>query len=105
AKKAFETYCGNTYLFDKFFGRPIVPIEKYEGSNLEVAGFTEYFEYSSKQSELADFSEWLAKLIETEEFKSRCDKYIDIYKRLKTEGDYETRHYLPIQARQLEETA
>jgi hypothetical protein len=102
-KKAFETYCGNTYLFDKFFGRPIVPIDKYERSNLAEAGFTNYFDYSSQQPELADFSEWLGKLIATEEFKSRCDKYIDIFKRLKTENDYETRHYLIMQARQLEE--
>ncbi len=101
AKKAFETYCGNTYLFDKFFGRPIIPIDKYEGSNLKVAGFTNYFEYSSKQPELADFSEWLDNLISTEEFKSRCDKYIDIYKRLKTENHFETRHYLIMQANQL----
>lgn len=28
AKKAFETFCRNTYLFDKFFGRPITPVDK-----------------------------------------------------------------------------
>jgi hypothetical protein len=104
AKKAFETFCANTYLFDKFFGRPIIPIDKWEGSNLAVAGFTDYLDYSSGQPELADFSEWLDNLIATEDFKNRCDKYVDIHKRLKTENDHETRHYLIMQARQLEET-
>src|SRR5438309_8813865 len=42
AKKAFETFCANTYLFDKFFGKPVMPIEKWEGSNLEVPGFADY---------------------------------------------------------------
>ena len=105
AKKAFQTYCSNTYLYDKFFGRPITQINKYEWSNMAVPGFTEYFEYSSKQPELADFSEWLDNLIATDEFKSRCDKYIDIYKRLETENDMETRHYLIEQANQLIESA
>ncbi len=82
-KKAFETFCANTYLINQFFGKPIQPVEKVEGSNLEVPAFTEYFIYSSAQPELADFSEWLENLIATEDFKNRCDKYIDIQKRLK----------------------
>lgn len=101
-KKAFEAFCANTYLFDKFFGRPITPIDKWEGSNLEAPSFTDYFEYSSGQPELADFSEWLSKLIGTEDFRNRSDQYIDIYKRLKTVSDREARHSLLMQARQLE---
>jgi len=103
-KKAFETFCRNTYLFDKFFDRHIIPVDKWEGSNLEVPGFTDYLDYSSGQSELTDFSEWLDNLTSTEDFKNRCDRYIDIHKRLKTEDDKETRLYLIMQARQLEET-
>ncbi len=102
-KKAFETFCRNTYLFDKFFGRPITPVDKWEGSNLEVPGFTDYFNYSSEQPELADFSEWLDHLVSAEDFKNRCEKFIVIHKRLRTETDKETRHYLIMQARQLEE--
>lgn len=104
ARKAFETFCVNTYLFDKFFGRPITPVDKWEGSNLEAPGYAEYLDYSSGQPELADFGEWLDNLIATDDFKSRCDKYIDIHMRLKTENDRETRSYLIMQARQLEET-
>jgi hypothetical protein len=103
-KKAFQTFCANTYLFDKFFGRPVTPVAKWEGSNLETAGFTDFFDYSAKQPEFADFSEWLNNLISTEDFKSRCGKYIDIHKRLMNETDSETRHYLIMQAGGLEET-
>lgn len=103
-KKAFETFCSNTYLFDKFFGKQIMPIDKWEGSNLEAPGFTEYLDYSSEQSELADFSKWLDKYISTEEFNNRSKKYIDIQKKLKTENDTEARHYLVMQARQLEQS-
>ncbi|MBE7169018.1 MAG: hypothetical protein INR73_00415 [Williamsia sp.] len=103
-KKAFRTFCRNSYLFDRFFGRPIAPIDKWEGSNLEVPGFTECLDYSSNQSELADFSKWLDTLISTENFKDLCNKYIDIYKKLKTERDSEIRHYLVKQASQLEQS-
>lgn len=104
-KKAFQTFCRNSYLFDKFFGRPITPIDKWEGSNLEVPGFTEYLDYSSNQSELADFSKWLDTFISTQDFIDRSNKYIDIHKRLKTEHDSETRHYLVRQASQLEQSS
>lgn len=104
-RKAFEAFCANTYLFDKFFGRPVIPIDKWEGSNLEVTDFTTHFGYSSKQPELAGFSAWLDKLTLSGDFKSRCDQYIDIQKRLKTVTDRATRHYLIMQARQLQETA
>ncbi len=103
-KKAFETFCANTYLFDKFFGRPITPVDKWEGSNLAMVDFTQYFGYSSKQTDLSDFSQWLDRVTSSVDFRSRCNRYIDIYQKLKTENDSETRHYLMMQARQLEET-
>ena len=102
-KKAFETFCANTYLLNKFFGKPIAPIDKWEGSNLAVADFTDYFDYSSNQPELVDFSEWLNGLINRVDFKNRCDKYIEIQKKLKTENDPKARSYLIMQARQLED--
>ena len=100
-QKAFQTYCANTYLFDKFFGRSIVPIDKWEGSNLEAASFTDYFNYSTKQKELEDFANWLSSFISSERFIELSDKYIEINKRLKTETDRETRHYLVLQESQL----
>lgn len=102
-KKAFQTFCGNTYLFDKFFGRPIQPIDKSESSNLEHPGFADYLEYNHQQIDLADFAEWLRHLTETKKFVQTCDHYIDIHKRLKTESDLEKRRELIRQARLLEE--
>ena len=102
-KKAFETFCANTYLLDKLFGKSITPVDKWEGSNIAVADFTDYFDYSSKQPELVDFAEWLNGLINREDFKNRCDKYIEIQKKLKTENDPKARSYLIMQARQLED--
>jgi hypothetical protein len=102
-KKAFETYFSNTYLFEKFFGRPIVPIDKYEHSNVDIPSFCDFLEYSSGQAGLSDFSDWLAKFLLTEKFASISTKFIEINKRLKVEEDSETRLYLIRQARQLEE--
>ena len=103
-QKAFQTFCSNTYLFDKYFGRQIIPIDKWEESNLETLAFTKYFDYSSEQKELADFSEWLYMLISSHSFINKLNKYIDIQKRLKNEDDLETRQYLVETAIQLEQS-
>ena len=103
-KKAFQTFCSNTYLFDKYFGRQIIPIDKWEGSNLEIPAFTKYLEYSNEQKELADFTKWLDTLISTQAFINKSNKYVDIQKRLRTEDDPETRHYLVEAASQLEQS-
>ena len=102
-KKAFQTFCRNTYLFDKYFGRQIIPIDKWEGSNLEIPEYTKYLDYSSEQKELADFTDWLNTLISTEAFINKSNKYIDIKNRLKTEDDQETRNYLIKAANQLKQ--
>lgn len=104
-KKAFETFCRNTYFFDKYFGRPVIPIDKWEGSNLEVADFTKYLIYSSKQHELSDFTDWLNKYISTERFISLSAKYTDIHKHLKVEQDQKKRHELIQQATEIEQSA
>ncbi len=103
-KKAFQTFFRNTYIFDKYFGRPIIPVDKWEGSNLEAPDFTEYLDYSSEQKELADFSQWLDNLISTQNFHTRSNKYIDLQKRLKTENDSETRNYLVKASSQLRQS-
>jgi hypothetical protein len=105
AKKAFETFCSNAYLFDKFFDRPIIPIDKWEGSNVGTKEFTDQLNYSATQPELADFSVWLNDLITTEDFQDRCGRYVDIFKQLGMEHDRDARHALLMQARQLVETA
>ena len=102
-QKAFRTFCSNTYIIDKFFGRQIVPLDKYENSNVDVPEFADYLTYLSDQPNLTDFSDWLDNFTKTEKFVATSQKFIDIYRRLKTETDRETRHYLIRQARQLEE--
>ena len=101
SKKAFQTFCSNPYWFDKFFDRPITPIDMWHSSNMTTIDYLVVLTYSSKQPELNDFSNWLINLISTENFISRCVKYVGIYKRLLTEKDKETRYYLVRQAFQL----
>ena len=101
-QKAIETYFSNSYLFDKYFGRNIIPIEKYEYSNVSTAEFVQYFTYSSEQVELTDFSEWLMQFENSERFLTTKEKYIEINKQLSNEDDYETRIYLLNQINQLQ---
>ena len=102
-KKAIETYCSNTYLFDKFFGKAIIPVKKYESSNADSHEFTRYLTYTSEQPELLQFAEWLSGLINGERFKDFRTKFIAINKRLLTEEDQETRGYLFKQLEQMRE--
>lgn len=99
---AFRTFMKNTYLFDKFFKRPINKIEKLECSNLEGTEYaSDYFDYSKKQEDLMDFAEWLDKLNKTEKFKALENKYIEIHSLLNKEDDSEVRGKLLKQADQL----
>ncbi len=102
-QKAFQTFCSNPYWFDKFFGRPITPLDMWHSSNLTKPDYTDALEYSNGHSDLIDFSEWLDKLISTENFTNRSKKFVGIYKRLKNEADTEMRHYLLQQAYKLEQ--
>ena len=47
-RKAFQAFCANTYMFDKFFGRSIAPVDKWEGSNWEGPSILGGFDYSSE---------------------------------------------------------
>lgn len=101
-QKAIETYFSNSYLLDKFFGREILPIKKYEYSNVSGPEFVKYFNYSSSQKELSDFSEWLKQFEKSKRFQEIKEKYIEINKRLLHEDDFEKRSYLLSQLRQLQ---
>jgi hypothetical protein len=70
-QKAFQTFCSNPYWFDKYFSRSIKPLDIWNSSNLTTPAYTEALEYSSEQVTLADFSEWLHKLITTDDFSNR----------------------------------
>ena len=102
-KKALQTFCSNPYWLDKFFDRPITPLDMWHSSNVTGPEYTVALEYSSSQPDLSDFALWLDALISSDDFSDRSNKYVDIYNRLETETDQEMRHYLVRQAYQLEE--
>ena len=102
-KKAFATYCSNTYVFDKFFGHPMVPIKKYEGSNIQQPDYTRYFTYTAAQPQLADFADWLRAFLASERFITARDAWLRIAIQLKTEPVGPTRTALVVESRQIEE--
>ena len=93
-RKAVQTYCGNTYLFDKFFGRPLVPVAKWEGSNLEMPYLAEQLPYASQQPELADFAAWLGQFERTEQFATFAARFMALRQQLLVAEGYETREGL-----------
>ena len=100
---AFRTFCANPYWIDRFFGRPLTPLDIWHASNLTTVEYTENLVYSSKQPELVDFSAWLQELMLAEDFARRSGRYIKIYRRLKTETDKEARGLLVEEAFKLEQ--
>ena len=93
-RKALESFFSNTYIFDKFFGRPILPIDKSESSNIDKPEYTEYFKYLSTQPELLNFGQWLKEFEQSERFKSLVTRFIDAKIKLKDEHDFEMRGFL-----------
>ena len=82
-KKAFQTHFRNTYYFDKFFDKEIIPLDKWEGSNWEHAEMTRDLIYSCKQPALVDFSNWLQAFINSDHFMQTSKTYIDLNRQLK----------------------
>ena len=85
-QKAFDSFCSNSYLFDKFFDSRIIPLAKWEGSNLAAPSFVAAFHYSHHQPGLSDFSVWLQGLISSEDFVERCRQYTDLLSLPKRRG-------------------
>jgi len=102
ASAAFQTFCANPYWIDRFLGGSLVPLDIWHSSNLMQVEYTQALTYTSDQRDLLDFSDWLKKLITTEDFARRSSRYVEIYRRLKTETDKESRRRLVQEAFQLE---
>lgn len=60
-KMALRTFFSKTYLFEKFFKRPIIQIDKWEWSNWEGIEIANELQYNCDDENLHDFSEWLEK--------------------------------------------
>jgi hypothetical protein len=94
-KKVFETFMKNTYLFDRFFEKPITKIDKWEGSNLETAEFAFHdMHYHHKQNNLKAFADWLHEIIHTDRFINFSKEYISIKIKFQHESDTEKRMLL-----------
>lgn len=93
-QKAFQTFCSNIYVLDKFLERPILPINKWEGSNLENESFLEYFLYNHQQPGLEDFAGWLQSFLSTADFTQAASRFVELSKALDKEDDIEKRSYL-----------
>lgn len=105
APMAFRTFCSNPYLFDKFFGKPIMPADIWHGSNAMEPEYLQRLDYASTQPALTDFSEWLEKVTSSAVFQERATKVLEVYKKLNAETDHEMRYYLLLQVRQLEKSS
>jgi len=102
AVAAFQTFCSNPYLLDRFLGRPVVQLDIWHSSNVMQIEYTQVLTHSRAQPDLVDFGDWLRQLITTEDFTRRSNRYIEIYRQLKTESDKGSRRRLVQEAFQLE---
>ena len=92
--KLVETFFSNTYVFDKFFDRQIVPINKVEYKEFEHVAFVENFKYSFKQKELTPFVKWFAVYEQSDRFRSVAKRFVKSQVQLKGEEDPERIFYL-----------
>lgn len=90
-RKLFETFSSNTYIIDKFLGNKINQIEKYEGSNIEEIEYLNYFNYTSADEDLSEFTKWLTETYNSDLFKSAASEHFELQQQLKTEHEYEKR--------------
>lgn len=90
-EKAWESFCSNVSVFDKFFGRAITPLDESDQSDHEANYIDNYFKYSAIQPELADFADWLNEFEQTEKFKHASGDFIAIQKQLNSTNDFRQR--------------
>lgn len=101
-KKAFITYSKNTFLLKVYFGSAIIYLETLENTGVESKEFIlKYFNYSSSQNELSDFTDWLAEIVSSDKFQSKSKEFIDIQKQLSSERELSARQKLMMQEKRL----
>ena len=100
-QKAFQTYFGNTYLFDTFFEQIPLKIIKYENSNLENLEYTKDFKYRHHQKGMEAFANWLGAFIRSGKFIEISKKLVDFQVLLYNEKDKEVRSHILAQERKL----
>jgi hypothetical protein len=93
-RKAVETFFNNTYIFDKFFGRELIQIDKVESWDNEKPEYLMDFKYTSTQPNLATFTQWLMEFEQSDKFQSISKRFIAALVWLKYENDPEVQKYL-----------
>jgi hypothetical protein len=93
-EKAWESFCSNVSVFDKFFGRAITPLDESDQSDHEANYLDNYFKYSAMQPEFADFADWLNEFEQTEKFKQASQDFIAIQKQLNSTNDFKLKEKL-----------
>ena len=87
-QKAFETYRRNSFVFEKFFGKPFEIDKNSEWIQIHSPEYADkYFSYSHNQTELKDFAEWLYELCQSERFRKVAENFKDLSDRLIAEED------------------
>jgi hypothetical protein len=84
-KKAVETFMSNTYLIDKFLGKPFHAFDELPDSEWQKEQLTHYSPYSAEQEALKDFAQWLSQFVQSDKFLTITNAFIDNEIQLLTE--------------------
>lgn len=84
-QKAHRTFLSNTYLFHKFFGKELLPLDKSENSSWELVSLVDNFIYSSKDVAFKEFANWLEKVLNSRIFLDKANEFVFIERELKDE--------------------
>ncbi len=83
--KVHQTFFSNTYLFDKFFGKEPLRLDKNESSNWEYESLVDSFAYTSMDTEFIEFASWTEKVLSSRTFLDKANEFIEIERKLKTQ--------------------
>lgn len=76
-KKAVETFMSNTYLIDKFLGKPFHTFDALPNAEWQREQLTCYSPYSAEQEVLKDFALWLSEFVQSDKFRAMATEFIE----------------------------
>ena len=100
-KMAYRTFFNNAYVFDVFFGRPLL-VYVYKFKGFHSPEMAQRLPFSSKQEGLGDFATWLETFTTTPEFMQVRETYIDLNQRINALSVSKERSALLAEVRVLE---
>lgn len=84
-EKVYSAFFSNTCLFDIFFEKEPLQLNKYEGSTWEFESLTHNFQYSHKHTEFTEFASWAEAILSSRKFLDTVNEFIEIKQKLKNE--------------------